>query len=61
MPAVSVDVLANDTDADNGAILIVTAASGPAGQGTATVDENEVRFDPGTDFDFSPTASPPRS
>jgi VCBS repeat-containing protein len=48
----TIDVLANDTDVDNGAILVVTAASAPAGQGTATVVEDHVRFDPGTDFDY---------
>ena len=50
--SVTVDVLTNDTDADNGALLAVTAASVPAGQGTVTVDEDQVRFDPGTDFDY---------
>ena len=46
-----VDVLANDTDVDNGAVLTVTAASAPAGQGSASVVGNQVQFDPGTDFD----------
>jgi len=49
--AILVDVLANDTDADNGATLTVTAASAPAGQGTASVVGNQVQFDPGGDFD----------
>jgi VCBS repeat-containing protein len=49
--AIVVDVVANDTDADNNAVLTVVAASGPAGQGTVTIVENQVRFDPGTDFD----------
>ncbi|MDQ4087830.1 MAG: Ig-like domain-containing protein, partial [Pseudomonadota bacterium] len=49
--AVTVNVLANDTDVDNGSILSVVAASAPAGKGTATVVGNQVRFDPGTDFD----------
>ena len=49
--AVVIDVLANDTDPDNNAVLAVTAASGPAGRGTVTIVENQVRFDPGTDFD----------
>jgi len=48
---VSIDVLANDTDVDNGAVLTVTAASAPAGQGSASVVANQVVFDPGTDFD----------
>ena len=46
-----VDVLANDTDADDGAVLTVTAASAPAGKGTASIAGNQVSFDPGTDFD----------
>ena len=49
--AVTLDVLANDTDVDNGAVLTVTAASAPAGQGSASVVANQVQFDPGTDFD----------
>ncbi|MDP9423977.1 MAG: Ig-like domain-containing protein, partial [Pseudomonadota bacterium] len=48
---VTINVLANDSDDDNGAVLTVTAASAPAGQGTASVVGNQVRFDPGTDFD----------
>ncbi|MFL6845762.1 MAG: Ig-like domain-containing protein [Allosphingosinicella sp.] len=49
--AVSIAVLANDTDPDNGAFLTVTAASAPAGQGTASTDGSQVQFDPGSDFD----------
>ncbi|MDB5720506.1 MAG: hypothetical protein JWP15_1124, partial [Alphaproteobacteria bacterium] len=49
--AVMVNVLANDTDVDNGAVLTVTSASAPPGQGTAAVIGNQVRFDPGTSFD----------
>jgi hypothetical protein len=49
--ALLVDVLANDTDADNGALLTLTAASAPAGQGTASVVGSQVQFDPGADFD----------
>jgi VCBS repeat-containing protein len=48
--AVVIDVLANDDDVDNQAVLAVIAASGPAGKGSVTIVENEVRFDPGTDF-----------
>jgi VCBS repeat-containing protein len=48
----TIDVLANDTDVDNGAVLTVTAASAPAGQGSAAVIGNQVQFDPGTDFDY---------
>jgi len=46
-----VDVLANDTDADNGAVVTLTGALAPAGQGTASVVGGQVQFDPGTDFD----------
>ncbi|HEU0099254.1 MAG TPA: Ig-like domain-containing protein [Allosphingosinicella sp.] len=52
---VTVDVLANDTDVDNGAVLTVTAASAPAGQGSASVVANQVVFNPGTDFDHLDT------
>jgi VCBS repeat-containing protein len=50
--SILIDVLANDTDVDNGAVLTVTAASAPAGQGTANVVGNQVEFDPGADFDY---------
>jgi VCBS repeat-containing protein len=49
--SVLVNVLANDTDADDGAVLTVTAASAPSGQGSASVVSNQVQFNPGTDFD----------
>ena len=48
---VVIDVLANDRDPDNGALLTVTAASVKAGQGSVAIVENEIRFDPGKDFD----------
>jgi VCBS repeat-containing protein len=50
--AVLIDVLSNDSDVDNGAILTVTAAAAPPGQGTAAVVGNQVEFDPGADFDY---------
>jgi VCBS repeat-containing protein len=53
--SVSIDVLANDTDVDNGAVLTVIAASAPAGQGSASVVANQVVFNPGTDFDYLDT------
>jgi VCBS repeat-containing protein len=53
--AVTVDVLANDTDADHEALLTVTSASVPAGQGSVTIVENQVQFDPGADFDYLAT------
>ncbi len=49
--AVTVDVIANDTDVDDGAVLTVTAASAPPGKGSASVVGNQVKFDPGTAFD----------
>ena len=53
--SVTVDVRANDSDVDNGAVLTVTAASAPAGQGSASVVANQVVFNPGTDFDYLDT------
>jgi VCBS repeat-containing protein len=53
--SVTVNVLANDTDADDGAVLTVTAASAPMGQGSASVVANQVVFNPGTDFDYLDT------
>ena len=47
-----IDVLVNDTDVDDGAVLTVTAATAPAGQGTASVVANQVQFAPGSDFDY---------
>jgi len=49
---VTVNVLLNDTDVDNGAVLTVISASAPSGQGSASVVGNQVQFDPGTDFDY---------
>jgi VCBS repeat-containing protein len=52
---VAVNVLANDTDVDDGAVLTVVSASAPAGQGSASVVANQVEFNPGTDFDYLDT------
>ena len=52
---VTVNVLANDTDVDNGAVLTVIAASAPSGQGSAAVVGNQVQFNPGADFDYLDT------
>ncbi len=52
---VTVNVLANDTDVDNGAVLTVISASAPMGQGSASVVGNQVQFNPGTDFDYLDT------
>src|SRR4051812_10961941 len=47
----AIDVLANDTDADDGHVLTVVSAAAPDGKGTATIDKNMVVFDGGTAFD----------
>lgn len=49
------DLLANDTDIDNGAVLSVVAASTPSGQGSATLSGSLVVFNPGADFDYLAT------
>ncbi|MBV9930673.1 MAG: cadherin-like domain-containing protein [Alphaproteobacteria bacterium] len=49
---VDFDVLANDSDIDHGAVLSLIAASVPTGQGSVSIVNNHVRFDPGTDFDY---------
>ena len=48
---VTIDVLANDTDADPADLLTVTSVSQPpAGQGIATIVANRVRFTPANGF-----------
>ncbi|HIJ90314.1 MAG: tandem-95 repeat protein [Desulfobulbaceae bacterium] len=47
----SIDVLANDTDLDDGHVFTLNSASAPTGQGTASVVDNKLQFDPGQDFD----------
>ena len=49
--ALMVDVLANDTDADDGHLFTLASATAPAGKGSATIVANQLLFDPGTDFD----------
>jgi Ca2+-binding RTX toxin-like protein len=49
---VVIDVLANDYDPDNGALLTIASASVKPGFGTVSIVENEIRFDPGRDFDY---------
>ena len=49
--AVTVDVLANDTDVDDGHSFTLVTATAPAGKGTASVVGNQLQFNPGTDFD----------
>ena len=49
--ALTVDVLANDTDADDGHLFTLASATAPAGKGSATIVANQLVFDPGADFD----------
>ncbi len=49
--ALTVDVLANDTDADDGHVFTLASAAAPAGKGSATIVANQLVFDPGADFD----------
>lgn len=48
----ALDLLSNDTDIDNGAVLSVVAASTQSGQGSTTLSGDLVVFNPGTDFDY---------
>ncbi len=50
--SVTVNVLGNDTDLDDGAILTVAAASVPAGQGSVAIIDNRVQFNPGSALDY---------
>src|SRR6185436_18662353 len=42
----TIDVLANDTDVDDGHVFTLVAASAPQGQGTASVVNNKLEFNP---------------
>jgi cadherin-like protein len=48
-PAFLIDVLANDTDADvsNFSLDIATVQGD---KGTVTIEDNQIKFDPGNDF-----------
>ena len=48
---VTVDVLSNDTDVD-GDSLSLTAVSVTPGNGSVSISSGDVRFNPGTDFDY---------
>jgi len=50
--AVTIDVLANDTDVDAGAKLSLVAASVTGGLGTATIVDNQLVYDPGSDYQY---------
>jgi VCBS repeat-containing protein len=47
----SFDVLANDTDADDGHVLSLVSATAPPGKGSASIVAGQVQFDPGSAFD----------
>src|SRR5207253_1297279 len=47
----TIDVLANDTDVDDGHLFTLNSASAPANKGTASVVGNQLQFNPGSDFD----------
>jgi len=47
----AIDVLANDTDVDDGHSFTLVSANAPSGKGSAVVVDGKVAFDPGTDFD----------
>jgi choice-of-anchor C domain-containing protein len=49
--SVLVDVLANDTDVDNGAIRTLLSVGAPAGKGSVSISGGQLLFNPGTDFD----------
>jgi len=50
--AITVNVLANDTDVDLSDTHTVDAVSVAAGQGTVAIVANQVEWTPGTDFDY---------
>jgi len=47
----TVNVLANDTDLDDGHSFTLTNVAAPNGQGSASIVSNQLVFNPGTDFD----------
>ncbi len=53
----TIDVLANDTDVDNGAQRSLVSASAPTGKGAASIVNGKVVFDPGTAFDYLPAGA----
>ena len=50
--SVLIDVLANDTDPDTTDVLSVTAAAVTTGLGTASIESNQVRYDPGSAYNY---------
>jgi len=49
--SLAIDVLANDTDVDNGHSFTLQSVSVAAGNGSVAIAANQLAFDPGTDFD----------
>ena len=49
--SLTIDVLANDTDVDDGSVFTLTSVVAPAGKGVGSVIGNQLVFTPGTDFD----------
>nr|WP_217346620.1 Ig-like domain-containing protein [Noviherbaspirillum sp. L7-7A]MBV0881088.1 tandem-95 repeat protein [Noviherbaspirillum sp. L7-7A] len=47
----SIDVLANDTDKDDGHVFTLVSVTAPQGKGAATIVNNQLVFTPGSDFD----------
>jgi VCBS repeat-containing protein len=47
-----IDVLANDTDVDVGDSKSLVSASAPQGQGSASISNGKVVFNPGADFNY---------
>ena len=48
--ALVLNVLGNDSDADDGAVLALVAAEAPEGKGTASIVDGKLVYDPGADF-----------
>jgi len=46
-----INVLANDTDVDNGHVFTLVTVSVPSGHGSVSISANQLAFDPGADFD----------
>ena len=49
--ALNIDVLANDTDADDGHVFTLVSGTAPASKGSVAVANNQLVFTPGADFD----------
>ncbi len=48
---ITIDVLANDSDSDNDSLTLSSAAV-QSGNGSVSIIGGDIRFDPGTDFDY---------